>query len=281
MIRRQVLAALAAASALALTSCQPAQQAAEPTSPPEGAPTGIIALGHSGLTGANADPGRQGQDARDQSWATGDSPEVESIYLRMIAEDPTHEGHVANTAVGGAHSRTLAAQAASALEQVPAPALAVIQTVDNDIRCDGTDAEHVEEFGENVRAALQVISETSPDTRIVVVGQRGRPAMLATHFPVVAEPPAPGTESCEFVNADGEWVHENAEYLTGIIEAYEAEQERVCAEFPSCVDDGGANATFEDKEEYLAGGDGNHLTTRGQAATAALIWPVVAEVLGY
>jgi hypothetical protein len=73
------------------------------------------------------------------------------------------------------------------------------------------------------------------------------------------------------VNASGEYVPANAEYLTGIIKAYQDEQARVCADFPTCVDDGAINNTFAETEDDLAGGDGNHLTTAGQARTAALI----------
>jgi lysophospholipase L1-like esterase len=242
---------------------------------------GVIAIGHSGLTGENADPARQGQEARDQSWATGDAEVVDSIYLRMVAEDAAHEGNVANTASAGAASSSLAAQAEAALEQIPLPALAIIQTIDGDIRCDGTDAEHVAEFGENVRTAIEAVIASSPATRVLVVSQRGLPTDFATAFPEAPTAPAPGEESCEFVNASGEYVPANAEYLTGIIKAYQDEQARVCADFPTCVDDGAINNTFAETEDDLAGGDGNHLTTAGQARTAALIWPVVAETLGY
>lgn len=55
----------------------------------------------------------------------------------------------------------------------------------------------------------------------------------------------------------------------------------MCAEFATCIDDGEINNSFAETEDDLAGGDGNHLTTKGQARTAALMWPVVAEALGY
>lgn len=110
-------------------------------------PVGVIAIGHSGLTGEGSDPDRPGQDAMKNSWATGDVPAVNSIYQRLIAVRPDTKGHVANMAVGGATSDTLASQAMAALEEVPAPELVIIQTIDNDIRCDGTDEAHLEELG--------------------------------------------------------------------------------------------------------------------------------------
>jgi len=279
-------AVLVAVLALSLTACAGAASEPESSGSPDasGSPVaagGIIALGHSGLTGENADPQRQGQEARDQSWATGDDPAVDSIYLRMAAADPVHEARAANAASAGAVSESLASQAEWALGEVPEPALAIIQTIDNDIHCDGSDAANVPLFGENLRAALETIAESSPDTAVLVVSQRGRPPMAADYFPIAAENPAPGDESCEFINAAGEYVPANADHLTAVIESYEAEQARVCGEFAQCSDDGGVNATFADTEADLAGGDGNHLTTAGQARTAELLWPVVAGILGY
>lgn len=64
----------------------------------------------------------------------------------------------------------------NALALVPTPRLAIIQTIDSDIRCDGTDDEHVPEFGEQLAAALELITTESPQTEILVVGQLGRPS---------------------------------------------------------------------------------------------------------
>ena len=282
---RPMRASMLVVSALLLSACAPTGPgpAASPqeTGIPTGAPAGIIAIGHSALTGENADPGRQGEEARDQSWATGDSPAVDSIYLRMVENDPAHEGHVANTASGGAVASQLAAQAEAALAEVSTPALVIIQTIDNDIRCDESDAANLPIFGEELASALEVITEASPESKILIVSQRGRPAMLAEFLPAATEEPAAGEESCNFVTDEGEFVAANAAHLTAIIEAYEAEQARVCSETPNCFDDDGAMTTFADTEQDLEGGDGNHLTTKGQARTAALIWPVVADILGY
>ena len=48
-------------------------------------PVGVIAIGHSGLTGEGSDPSRPGQVALENSWATGTSPQVNSIYRRLVA----------------------------------------------------------------------------------------------------------------------------------------------------------------------------------------------------
>ena len=61
----------------------------------------IAVLGHSGATGTMSDPGDPSRDAHENSWATGDNPEVESIYLRLREDHPDLKGHNFNAAVNG------------------------------------------------------------------------------------------------------------------------------------------------------------------------------------
>ena len=77
---------------------------------PAGDPVGIIAIGHSGLTGENSDPDHPGQKALENSWATGTAPDVNSIYTRLVAARPETEGHVSNMAEGGAPVTRLSSQ---------------------------------------------------------------------------------------------------------------------------------------------------------------------------
>lgn len=121
------------------------------------APVGIIAIGHSGLTGEGTGTGHEAVLAN--SWATGTNPDVDSIYLRMIAGRPETEGHFANTAQGGAVAQQLLDQAQRALTAVPVPQLAIVSTIDNDIRCDGTDDAHVPDFGTQVKAAPDLFTQ--------------------------------------------------------------------------------------------------------------------------
>jgi lysophospholipase L1-like esterase len=217
-------------------------------------PVGVIAIGHSGLTGENSDPNNPGQVALENSWATGTSSQVNSIYRRLIAVRPETDGHIANTAEGGAPASRLAAQAQRALEAVPTPALLVVQTIDNDIRCDGTDDEHVTEFGVALADALRVVTTASPNSRILVVGQLGRP---------------PSSVRCD---------PDPSDTLISVIEKYETEQARVCATVPHCRTDDGARAAYADRPENFSS-DGNHLNVRGLAKAAEITWPAVAALL--
>jgi hypothetical protein len=242
---------------------------------------GIIAIGHSGLTGGGTVG--PGLDAPENSWATGSAPEVDSVYLRLVAARPETLGHVANTAQGGTEARALPDQARAALRVVPHPALVIISTIDNDIRCDGTDPQNIPLFGSYVADALRIITAASPISKILIVGQLGRPdavftKQLLAQVPSLI-PTSPATGICDFVDQNGKIVQSHLETLTSIVEHYEAEQARVCAAVPQCRTDGGVRAAYKDRIENL-GADHNHLNVRGQAAEAALIWPVVVATLG-
>ena len=243
-------------------------------------PSGVIAMGHSGLTGEGT--GGAGA-APENSWATGTNPDVKSVYLRLKAVRPDLAGDAANTAHGGAAAAELDGMAASALEAIPRPALAILQSIDSDIHCDGSDADHVKDFGQSIDATLKRITTGSPDTRILVVGQLGRPSVafvqeLVAHDPSVV-PTLTGTGICDFLDASGKPIKEHFATLTGIIDAYEREEARVCAQFSQCATDGGVRAAYKDAIANFSP-DYNHLNIRGQAAEAELIWPVVSKLLG-
>src|SRR4029077_19118138 len=98
------------------------------------APSGVIAMGHSGLTGEGT--GALAEPVPSNSWATGDAPDVQSVYRRLREMRPDLGGQAENQAAGGASADELPAQTRAALLVVPHPALAIVQTIDSDIRCD-------------------------------------------------------------------------------------------------------------------------------------------------
>ena len=242
-------------------------------------PVGIIAIGHSGLTGEGAGEGNEPVEA--DSWATGTDPQVDSVYLRMVAALPATEGHLSNTAVGGAVADTLSPQARAALSNVPAPALAIIQTVDNDIQCD---AANVKDVGASVADVLALIHGASPNTKILVAGQLGRPSVafvkdLVAHDPSKKQGLTWG-DDCTFFDAAGKIHEAGFEKLTAAIDAYEAETALACAAVPNCVTDGGVRRAWIDKIDLFSAVDDGHLNKQGQAAEAEQIWPVVETLLG-
>lgn len=257
------------------------EEAVESPSPVPG-PVGVIAIGGWGLTGAGSDPDRSPQfSVPENSWATGTNPEVGSIYQRLVAVRPETEGHVSNQApdYGGARSNTLAHQARAALEEVPAPALVLIDIIGSDIRCDGTDEAFVPAFGDYLSETLEVITSTSPESRILMVSLQGRPApfaeLLMDRPEIVAA--FSGTGICDWFDPEGQLVPEALDTEAGIIAAYEAEQARVCASVPQCQTDGGLMAAWVDEAaDYTSEFD---LSVEGIAHKAEMLWPVVAEIL--
>ena len=216
MAGHQLLAAGLLACTVALaTGCSGGQSAqpvdaatpSRPSTPPADAqhPRGVIAFGHSALTGLSADADRPQENAPESSWATGTNPAVDSVYLRLVKVRPETQGSVANTAENGAKSATLPAQAKAALGQVPFPALAIVQTIDNDIRCAGSDEAHLPEFRASVRAAIEVVHAASPKPTILVVSNFGRPAGYAKAL--AADPVAvagfAGADPCSPFTGDG------------------------------------------------------------------------------
>jgi hypothetical protein len=244
-------------------------------------PRGLIAFGHSALTGLSADADRPQENSPESSWATGTNPAVDSVYLRLVKVRPETKGAVANTAQNGAKASTLPAQAEAALGQVPFPALAIVQTIDNDIRCDGSDDAHLPEFRASVRAAIEVVHAASPKTTIVVVSNFGSPAGYAKALGAdpVAVAGFGGTDPCALFTSDGKINTKGVATLTAIIDKYEAEQVRACEGIAVCHSDDGAMGGFTERLELLAS-DRQHLLAPGHAELAKIIWPTVQKVLG-
>ena len=241
-------------------------------------PVGVLALGHSALTGESSDPTNPGRTAYQNSWATGTAPEVASVYLRLVAARPETQGQVDNEAEGGAIASKLAPQANAGLRALPFPQLVIIQTIDNDIRCD---AANVPAFGASVADALKSITDKSPNSVILMVDQPGRPI---DDVDAVAQVPdakakATGSGPCDPFNPAGEKVDANIARLTATIEKYEAEQARVCATFPQCHTDGGVFVSFKGWFADVVVDDWNHLNVHGLAHIAETAWPVVERLL--
>jgi hypothetical protein len=217
--------------------------------------------------------------APQNSWATGTNPAVDSIYRRLAAVDPAVRGHVVNAAAGGAPASALAGQAASALSVEPNPQLVIIQTIDSDIRCDGSDSSNYPVFGRQVKAALDLIARRAPHATILLMSQPGRP--LPASKAIIGTPAAQvqsGSDNCSPFDPDLRLDKNHIRMLTGIIEGYESELAKVCATVPECHTDNGRATHFQVPASYYSS-DWNHLNVTGLAALARFMWPTVASIL--
>jgi hypothetical protein len=274
-----LVALLAVTVLLGCGGQDPAGAPATSATPDGQQPAGVVAIGHSGLTGESSDPDRPYEKALENSWATGTNPKVKSIYLRLSAVRPETKGKVSNWAMGGALAEDLPDQARAALADVPAPALVIVQTIDNDIMCDGGDAAHVPEFGEAVAETLTIINEASPTSKILIVGQPGRPTVAGIEAEAKRDPATKtettGTGPCDFFDPSGTINSAHVADLRNIIEGYESEQARVCAAAQNCSTDEGISAAFvEGPDDRILG----HWNVAGQGKVAALFWPAVAPL---
>ncbi len=258
-----------------------AQPSASPSAlgPPQSEtyPNAIVVMGHSGTTGAESDPDSPGTDARENSWATGDNPAVNSIYTRLLALNPAVQGHNTNLGVDGTNTDGLAAQVDQALALDPLPDLFMIQEVDNDIRCDGTDRDNYPHFAQNVTQALTRITEAAPDATVLLVSSP--PGTVENYGAVAVELPGgkannTGTGPCDLFSPSGKAVPAHWRYQEKVILGYQGQLADVCQKFPSCVYDGGALYRMPVTAEDFAT-NGNHLTIAGHAKQAELEWGVL------
>jgi len=282
-----VRAVLSFLTCLALASCggggsPKASSSPSPSPTPADTRTiGVIALGHSGITGYRSDPAVDG-DALQNSWATGTNPSVKSLYARLVAVRPEVEGHVDNQGIDGSGADVLLDEVQAALQNVPHPQLAVIMTVDNDVKCDGGDRARVPEYGRQVKAALTALVTASPGVTIVMVTGLGNPLQdVSTAIKVAgARDTLIQDGPCRMVDPSGHLDRKGVAELTALNAAFAGEAARVCRPFRQCHLDGGAAARFTSFVNYAVPGDWNHLTVRGHARLAGLEWPVVARLLG-
>jgi hypothetical protein len=250
-------------------------------SSPSDALRGVIALGHSALTGENSDPQNLGVPTLRNSWATGTNPAVDSIYQRLVAVDPAYRGHAVNVAVGGATAAALVGQATKALSVVPNPRLVIIEIIGTDIRCDGSDSSHYPAFGRQVKAALDLIATRAPHTAILLMSQPGQPLQVSKAITGTAGVQAwSGSDNCSPFDPNLKLDNKHITTLTGIIKGYESELARVCATVPQCHTDKGRATHFQVRANYYnyPNYDWHHFNVTGLAALAKFMWPTVVNL---
>ena len=137
-----------------------------------GYPNSITVLGHSGSTGESSDPDQPGVEVRENSWATGTNPEVDSLYLRILKHNPAIKGHNTSYSEGGATIDEVAGQAARLLEADPIPDLIVIQVMDNDLTCP-LERAALSDFRTQLAATMQLLARGAPNSSHSVVSQFG------------------------------------------------------------------------------------------------------------
>jgi hypothetical protein len=235
-----------------------------------GYPSSMAVLGHSGATGEGSDPDRPGEEVRANSWATGTNPAVKSLYLRILAKNPSIKGHNINLAEAGATVDQLVFQAEEAVSGKPKPDLFVIQIMDNDIVCPAS-ASDLREFRSTLVSAFEELVKGAPEADIFVISQFGSPGTNAKALPLELRVASGGTGPCDFLDLEGRLVPKKLVRAERAIHGYEAQLEAGCRRFDQCRYDGGAFGRVVDQSRYISS-DGNHLSVQGHAKAAAVAW---------
>lgn len=240
---------------------------------PTAYPNGIVVMGHSGATGYDSNPLNREADAPENSWATGDNPAVNSIYRRILARHPAIEGHAFNVARSGSDVNDLMRQARIAVSTRPAPDLFVIQSVDNDIQCDGTDAENYAPFATTLRRTLAFINERVPKAQIFMISQWATVENYTNAIKAIPGKRAEesGDELCSVFDSSGRIRTAGITALQELVDAYHARTASTCASVHNCRYDQGALQHMTVVPGDLSP-DANHLSIQGQRKMAAVAW---------
>jgi hypothetical protein len=233
-------------------------------------PSSIVVIGHSGTTGAGSDPKSPGADAVENSWATGTNPAVDSVYLQVLAKNQSVKGHNANFGVDGSDVVSLLDQAGQAADVKPTPELVLVQSIDNDMLCDGTDPQNFGPYEQKLTGVLDALTRDLPKAKIFFVDQWANAASYDKVALQIKPGPPPGTGPCDVVNAaTGKFDKRREVYVQALVDHYFAIITNVCGKYPSCQTDRGAMQDLRlDKADLTA--DLNHLSVSGQMKMAAI-----------
>ena len=244
-------------------------------------PVGVIAIGHSGLTGEGSDPSRPGQVALENSWATGTS--LRST-VSTGGSSPSVRKPMAMLPTPPKAVRCLHAVCAGAARPGNRPHSGTRRGPDDRqrhrLRRDRW--RPCARVRGRPRRRLELVTTASPDGRILVVGQLGRPSpsfvkKLVAEDPAV-KPELTGPGMCDFFGPDG--VLSKKAFDTGPPSSRTTRPSRPeCAPWCStCGTDDGARAAYVDRLENFSS-DWNHLNVRGEAEVAEITWPAAAALL--
>jgi hypothetical protein len=238
-----------------------------------GYPDSIAVIGHKTAAGVGSDPANGTAPMPANSFATGTSPEVDSIYLRIVEKHPAIKGHATNVSDPSATIDEAASQATQAAGLKPPPDLVVIQLLDYDLPCPLLD-EDVTDYHDSMVAALETMQRGAPNTRVFVLSQFGRPeTALASLTP--AERVTFGSRmlgyECAGLDAAGRSVPAGLARFMTVVHGLQGAVKTACAQFSTCRYDDGAFGQVAEEREDLAD-DFVHLTVKGQAKAAAALW---------
>jgi len=268
--------AVLTAALVAITGERPAL--AEPEA--AGWPDSMAALGDSITQAANSSGiGDQPQN----SWSTGTNAVVDSVYLRILSQNPGISGNNFNDSVSGARMTHLDGQAASAVSQ--GVELVTILIGANDV-CTDTEASMtpVATFQAQFETAMATLSSGLPDARIAVGSIPDIYHLWEIlHDDLLAVVFWDGFSICQSLMENAmslaaEDVQRRANVRQRNID-FNTVLENVCATYVHCRFDGNAGFNTAFGTEHVAF-DYFHPSVAGQALAASVAWAAWFDFIG-
>jgi lysophospholipase L1-like esterase len=242
--------------------------------PIAGPPTSIAALGDSYNTGFDA--GLQGGDSPGLSWSTGDDAKVDSLYLRLVAENPAARGHHYLVARDGSKIGDIAHQIAVAADHHTQ--LLTVQSGGNDI-CSAKDPDHATApgaFEDGFTRAIDVLRERLPDARLLVtsITDEGRWNDGSVLIPGNGKKLSDGTVCDPKLDERGVQDPSRRAEIQALERRDDSILRTVCAADPHCRYDDGAFFRLAYSASDVSAHDAFHPSIAGLNRFAATAWNV-------
>ena len=160
----------------------------------------------------------------------------------------------------------------------PTPDVVLVEILDPDMRCDGTDPANYGPFGETLERVLDRLTGEIPGVQVFFVSPWAN-ADLWTDWVAGHEGKRrrnSGTGPCAVFDPQGERRPEGIRSQQQIIDSYRAEITRACGQHPGCFTDEGAELSFIPTDADVAS-DLAHLSVAGHRKYAEIAWEALPD----
>ncbi|MEY9991013.1 lysophospholipase L1-like esterase [Streptomyces sp. V4I8] len=254
-----------------------ARPSPKPTPAWDRSPASVAAVGDSITTGFDACTVLS--DCPEVSWATGSSPQVDSLAVRLLGK-ANAAGRSWNYAVTGARMTDVAGQMTRAVARKPE--LVTVMAGANDACRDTTDAmTSVADFRTQFEDAMGTVREALPKTQVYVASvpnlmrlwEQGRTNPVGRQVWKLGICPSMLGDAESLTAA----ANQRRETVQARVEAYNKVLEEVCAKDPKCRFDDGAVYEFRFGGAQLSQWDWFHPSVNGQARLAEIAYRTVTN----
>ncbi|MEU8847375.1 SGNH/GDSL hydrolase family protein [Streptomyces sp. NPDC048564] len=249
----------------------------KPTPTWDRSPASVAAVGDSITTGFDACSVLS--DCPEVSWATGSSPRVDSLAVRLLGRAKAAERSW-NYAVTGARMADVPGQMAHAVTR--RPELVAVMAGANDACRDTTDAmTSVADFRTQFEDAMGTLREALPRTQVYVASvpnlmrlwEQGRTSPMGKQVWKLGICPSMLGDADSLTAA----ANQRRETVQERVEAYNDVLEQVCAKDRRCRFDDGAVYEFRFGGKQLSQWDWFHPSVNGQARLAEIAYRTVTN----